>query len=83
MSKNRTPAACTLLAFSLFMFLTGCATPYHDYADCCIPYRYCTPTPLPHTFYEGCHCQTPVGAQYADAQNSTAIEPAMAPPNGR
>lgn len=64
MSKAARSMTCMLFVVGLFVCLIGCATPYHDYADCCIPYKYCTPAPLRHVFYEGCHCPTPEGSRY-------------------
>jgi hypothetical protein len=57
-----------LLSVVLVVFLSGCASAYHDYADCCVPYRYCQPRPLPYVAYQGCHCPTPAGSQYSDLQ---------------
>lgn len=75
MCKNRLPVAFMLVVLGLLVSSIGCATAYHDYADCCIPYRYCVPAPLPHVFYESCHCPTPVGSRYAQAQDVVPVEP--------
>jgi len=53
-----------LLGVALMVSLSGCATAYHDYQGCCIPYLYCTPPPLPYVAYEGCHCPTPGTSLY-------------------
>ena len=64
MWKNRASPMWTLLGVALMVSLSGCAAAYHDYPDCCIPYLYCPPPPLPYTAYEGCHCPTPGASQH-------------------
>lgn len=59
MSKNRMSAILVLLGIALTIAFSGCAGAYHDYSDCCIPYLYCAPPPLPYVTYEDCHCPTP------------------------
>lgn len=59
MLKKRTSTMARLLGVALLASLSGCATAYHDYPGCCIPYRYCPCPPLPYITYEGCHCPTP------------------------
>ena len=64
MLKNNASAMWKLLGVALMVSLSGCATAYHDYQGCCIPYLYCTPPPLPYVAYEGCHCPTPGASLY-------------------
>jgi hypothetical protein len=65
MLKNKPPPIWKLLAVALLVSMSGCAAAYHDYPSCCIPYLYCTPPPLPHVAYEGCHCPTPGASLYS------------------
>ncbi len=58
-----------LLAAALAVLLSGCAGAGRDYSDCCIPYLYCPPPPLPWVSYEGCHCPTPVASRYGEPQS--------------
>jgi hypothetical protein len=44
---------------ALAVWFSGCAAAYRDYQGSCIPYLYCTPSPLPYVSYESCHCPTP------------------------
>lgn len=53
-----------LAGVALAVSLAGCAAAYQEYADCCIPYSYCVPQPLPYATYEDCHCPTPVASRY-------------------
>lgn len=65
--KKRFPS-CKLLIAAMVVLFSGCASAYHDYADCCIPYCYCRPRPLPYVSYQGCHCPLPVGTQHSGMQ---------------
>ena len=76
MCQYRIPASCLLLVIGFFVSVTGCATSYHDYEGCCIPYRYCTPAPLPHTFYAGCRCPTPVASHYTQGPGTLSADSA-------
>ncbi len=91
MLNNGTPSLWKWVAVVGIGLLSGCATAYHDYSDCCIPYLYCRPSPLPFVNYEGCHCPTPGASQYLGQQQAIssssspladAPTPAPAPPSG-
>ena len=64
MLKNKPSPVWKLLGVALMVSLSGCATAYHDYQGCCIPYLYCTSPPLPYVAYEDCHCPTPGASLY-------------------
>jgi len=64
MLTNKSSTSRLLLVLAMLVFLAGCASAYHDYADCCIPYRYCAPRPLPCVPYDNCHCPTPGASDY-------------------
>ena len=64
MPKNKPSLMWKLSGVALLISLSGCAAGYHDYSDCCIPYLYCTPQPLPYVSYEGGHCPTPGASVY-------------------
>jgi len=78
MLKHKASTISRLLGITLMVSLSGCAAAYHDYQGCCIPYRYCPPSPLPYVAYQGCYCPTPVGPQYLQRQN---VSPLPAAPN--
>lgn len=71
-SRQRLPS-WNLLTLVLAVALSGCASGYHDYADCCVPYRYCRPRPLPYVSYQGCHCPTPLGSHWASSQSADSV----------
>jgi len=50
------PLALTLTA--------GCAPAYHSYSGCYVDCKYCTPSPLPYTHYEGCVCHSCAASNY-------------------
>ena len=60
-----------LVGVALIVSASGCAVAYHDYQGCCIPYLYCTPPPLPHVHYDGCHCPTPGASLYFQQRRSS------------
>ena len=79
MMKSKASPMWKLLGGALIVVLPGCATAYHDYSDCCIPYLYCPPRPLPHVPYDGCHCPTPAASQYSEQETDTSNTPASDP----
>ncbi len=50
-----------LLAISLCM---GCASAYHDYSECRVNCRYCSPPPLPYACYPQCVCHSRSASEY-------------------
>jgi hypothetical protein len=51
-------------AFGLSIAGSGCAPPYHHYADCHVNCRYCPPPPLPYVHYPGCVCHSCAASKY-------------------
>ena len=49
-----------LLGAGLMVVLFGCASAYHDYADCQVPCKYCKPRPLAYPHYDECVCHSHV-----------------------
>ena len=46
----------TILVALTLALTIGCAPAYHSYSDCCVPYCYCAPPPLPYVHYAECGC---------------------------
>ncbi len=74
-TQRRWLRTVALLCLSSCACLSGCASPYHDYTGCRIPYRYCPPRPLPYRMYQGCHCPTPVAARYGELPGQQLDQP--------
>lgn len=73
-SRRETCYVWRLLAVAVVISITGCASAYHDYAGCCVPYQYCSSPPLPYAAYEGCHCPTPGAALYYQQRNEAGVD---------
>ena len=58
----------------------GCAQQYHWYqgGNCCTPYSYCPPAPLPYTPYHG--CPTPIASSYVGSVHTVSRPSAAEPP---
>jgi hypothetical protein len=58
----------------------GCAQQYHWYqgGDCCTPYSYCPPAPLPYAPYYG--CPTPIASSYVGSAHTVSRSNSTGPP---
>ena len=60
------------LAPLAMLLIAGCAPAYYDYSDCYIDCKYCVPSPLPYTQYEGRTCHACVASPYLSLSEQPA-----------
>ena len=64
-NMNISRSILCLLGAGVMALLFGCASAYHDYADCQVPCKYCAPRPLSYPHYDECVCHSHVAAEHS------------------